>query len=130
MAATYDPSILDSTVIGLRNQVRFRTQDTGPTSFLFQDEEVDYQIGIETSLGVPLIYFAAAHLLQTKLLALGTLGGGISERVIGDLKEKFGLSEDGRLGEVIQLLIDQLLVEGNRRLTKPQTFRVIRSKAR
>lgn len=111
-----------------RNEVRFRIQDTGPTTFLFQDEEIDNQLAVETAaVARAKIFFAAARLLETKLVGLQLAGNGVSERKTDDLSHKFGLSSDDNAGETIQKLITSLRAEANRlNLTRPRTLRVLR----
>lgn len=79
MAATYDETDLDdSTSAGRLNVVRLLLQDTGPTTFEFQDEEINYFLSAQGD-AVYDAAIAAARSAQMKYARLSV------DRTVGDL---------------------------------------------
>lgn len=66
MPFTYDPTILDATVAGLRNQVRLKLGDNDPHVPLLDDKEVDYFVA-QSSSDVPRATVAAGKAVMARI---------------------------------------------------------------
>lgn len=124
MAADYDFTLSWST--SPKDHVRHLLRDV-VDPFFFKNEEIENQLSQETAGGEATVYFAAAHLLETLLSGILTVGRGISEKEVGRLRIKFGLGERGTASEALVSLIAELKQQGAYRQTRAKgyVFRVL-----
>jgi hypothetical protein len=85
--------------------VRFLANDKDTSAPLFEDDEINGLITMATSEGVctaGMPYHVAAILLQTLGMKYAYAGEGIDEKVVDDLRIRFGLGGQSNLAEFIE----------------------------
>ena len=87
-----------------KDWIRFTLQDTGPTTFLLTDNEIDAYLTLETATGVAKKYYAAAELLGVLINRWSSAGEGIAEKQVKTLRIKFGLGDRGEAGQNLVLI--------------------------
>ena len=102
----------DDTLPDNQNWVRFLIKDTA-ASPVFSDNEIDAVLSDEEATGKALKYFAAATLLDLRILRMVTAGiEGVKRKVTDELNVEFVLTDLDV--DQLQLLAKNLRVQGAR----------------